>query len=111
MAKGFNVTFERITAESAENGEAESIGFVAEDCDLRDAIRYVCGFPDPSWLPHCEADSWPVTAPRWFTFYKTNDGTREYFEKGVEENRAIHLPETATPATRRRIARLFGCAI
>ena len=107
MAK-FNVTFERITPESAENGDVESRGFIAEDRNLRDAVYYVCGFSDPSYLPQCESDEWPVRAPRWFTFYKTNDGTRDYYETGAEENRSIHVPDNATPSSRRRLARLFS---
>ena len=104
----FDVTFEIVTPESAEYGDAESRGFVVENVSLRDAIYAVCGSEDPRFLPYCEADCSPVRSPRWFTFYKVNEGTPDYFETGAEESRSIHLPESLSDASRMRIARLFN---
>jgi len=99
----FNVTYETVTPESAGLGDAEDRGWIIEDTDLRDAILACdgCGC-------ECEADSSPCTRPRWVTFYRVNDGTREYFEEGIEESRSLHIPDTVTEASARRIARLLG---
>ena len=99
----FNVTFETITEESAENGDTEDSGFLSQDIPLRDALDEISG--DGC---HVEADSCSPAIPRWFTFYHTNDGTREFYETGTHENRALHLPDDITPSSALRIARLVG---
>ena len=96
----FSVTFETITPESAEDGEAEDRGFVVEAVSLREAVEALEGLGC-----HVEADCYPVTAPRWFTAYST----REDYGTGETENRSLHLPESITESTRIRIARLLGC--
>ena len=55
----------------------------------------------------CEASDSHDNA-RWLTFNNWNAGTREHIETGIEEQRALHIPENITPASRKRIARLFG---
>lgn len=100
----FAVTFERVTAESAELGDAESRGYVLHNATLRDAIEALQG-------AYCEPDSWPISLanpPRWFTAYRTNEGTRDYYDAGVEESRSLHLPRNITPSSAIRIARLLG---
>lgn len=100
MRAKFAVTFEIVTPESAEHGDAESRGFVGEALTLREALRELgCG--------HIEADSYPLTrstAPRWFTRYGETD-----YRTGADESRALHIPESITPASRLRLARLIGC--
>lgn len=55
-----------------------------------------------------EPDSWPIRdRMRWLTFYEYNAGTREYFMDGVDETRTLHIPESITASSSRRIARLF----
>ena len=103
----FNVTYELVTPESAEHGEAEERGFVAEDIDLRSAIEEIgyCAM---------EADSYPIShknPPRWFTNYEYGNGTRDYFEKGIEESRSLHLPDNITPSSALRVARLLGIKV
>jgi len=99
----FSVTYEIVTPESAEYGDAEDRGWVVEDATLRDALEACngCGC-------YCEPDSSFRERPRWLTFYKVNEGTREYYETGAEESRSLHIPDTVTVASARRIARLAG---
>lgn len=103
MRANFSVTFERVTPESAEHGEAESSGFIDEGLRLRDALKLCSGAAGG-----CEASDSNVSGARWLTFYKTNDCTRDAFETGAEESRSLHFPESLTSATRKRIARLCG---
>lgn len=103
----FNVTFEIMTPESAEYGEPESRGFIAQNITLREAVGLVGG------CAH-EADTAPLSlsnAPRWFTNAEYGHGTREYFETGREESRSLHLPADITPSSALRIARLLGVRI
>ena len=95
----FNVTFETITYESAEDGENATSGFIVEDAGLRDAIDALgCG-------DMVEASDSPFTNPRWLTAYKTN----ENHATGEYENRSIHFPDRMTASSRLRVARLLGC--
>lgn len=102
----FNVTYEIVTPESAEHGDAESRGFVAEGVGLREALELAtCGDrADHARGYHIEADCCPVSLnspPRWLTFYKV----RQDFRTGAEESRAVHMPDGITAASAMRIAR------
>lgn len=100
MRARFSVTYETVTDESAEHGDAAARGYVLESCTLREAIDELgCG--------HVEADCYPVTlhtAPRWFTCYHGID-----YRTGNDESRALHVPDTITAASRLRLARLLRC--
>lgn len=98
----FNVTYERFTTESLAHGDADERGHLAESVSLREALDEINGGE------YVEADSSPPIAPRWFTFYDVTNGTREYYETDVRENRSLHLPDDITAASARRIARLVG---
>jgi len=100
----FNVTYEIITKESAEDGEAEEHGFICEAVSLRDAIGAVTSTESC----HCEqsgveANDSRVEHARWISVYNSMD-----WISGNYENRSLHIPESVTPASRRRIARLLG---
>lgn len=102
MTKGFSITYETITPESAEDGEAADMGFVYEDLGFREAfqrIDYAGGYSN------CEASEYPVRSPRWLTFYSIE----EDFSTGEVTNWSLHIPDHVTPASRVRIARLFRC--
>ncbi len=101
----FSVTFERVTPESAEHGEADSTGFAVKNATLREAMDLI---GDDHY---CEADSWPCDCPRWLTFYNTNEGTTDYYETGATEHLRLHIPETVTRASARRIAKLCGASL
>jgi len=97
----FHVTYEIVTPESAEVGDAAERGFVAEGVSLREAVDLIGG------VAH-SADTWPCTLanpPRWFTNEAYNEETR-----GVE-NRSLHLPRNVTPSSAIRVARLLGFSV
>ena len=97
----FSVTFETITHESAEAGEAETRGFIVQDVPLREALDHMTiGL-------YVEANCSPVIDPRWFTFY----GYSEDYVTGAIENRSLHLPDGLTESSKQRIAKLIGCSI
>jgi hypothetical protein len=107
MQNQWNVTYELITPESAEHGEAAERGFELENASLRDAIGAATG---SSY--HAEADCYPVNSncvPTWFTFYQHEAGTAHEFETGELTNRSLHIPESVTVASRLRIAKLLRC--
>ena len=98
----FAVTYEHITPESVEYGDVEDRGYVLEHGTLRECLDEI-----PQGC-YCEPDSLPCDRPRWLTFYETNEGSRDYYEKGLRENLSLHIPESVTPSSARRIARLVG---
>ena len=98
----FDVTFEVITAESAEHGDAESMGYEAEKVSLREAIDAM-GQGEQGM----EANEYPVSNPRWVTAYDTNRD-RAYWEQGETVNRSLHFPDTMTASSKLRVCRLLG---
>ena len=99
------VTYEIFTPESIEFGDAEERGWEWEtqewkpDGTLRDMLRDFKGCQiEPS-----DSQLGPGT---WFTAYKTNDGTREYYETGAEKNLSLHI-SGASAGTIRRIWRML----
>jgi hypothetical protein len=100
----FAVTYEIVTEESAEDGEAEDSGFVGENMRLREAIDCVTSTDSC----HCsqsgiEPSDSRVESMRWVTVYNGMD-----YISGEVENRSLHIPDTVTASSRRRIARLMG---
>ncbi len=93
----FSVTYEMWTHEDVEAGETSDRGYISEDVSLREAVRDI-GHQALS------ADEWPVKSPRWLT----NDEYDEDFRTGARESRSMHIPNTVTPSSRLRIARLLG---
>lgn len=100
----FSVTYEIITPESAEYGDAEDRGWIVQDVCLRDALEEI---PEGC---HAESDSYsdPMPAPRWITFYETNEGTADFYESGDTQNLSLHFPDNITPSSAKRLARLLG---
>lgn len=102
----FNVTYEIVTDESAEHGEAAESGFVAENVTLRDAIENLSAASNFCELASIEADCWPIShdnPPRWITYQYSRD-----WEYGDCESRSIHFPRGITPSSAIRVARLLG---
>jgi hypothetical protein len=98
----FTVTFERYSPESSEHGDALERGFVSQDQTLRDALEdlgYSSDYPEPSNSPG---------TPRWITLYGVNDGTREYYEEGITENRSLHFHPALSGASVNRIIALLS---
>lgn len=108
MSKQFCVTYERWDESSCEAGETDDRGFVIQDVSLGDAIRLGLEYTRPEWCGSCEPSDSRIGHARWLTFYRWNDGTREYYRTGIEEQRSLHIPDSVTASSRKRIARLFG---
>lgn len=100
----FSITYEIVTHESAEYGEAEEEGFEHESLSLREAFDVM------RWYGNAlEADSWPISKrhpPRWIVWEAEQD-----YQTGAYTQRALHLPDNLTASTKLRIARLFGLKI
>ena len=104
----FNVTYDIVTPESAELGDSEERGFIAEAVPLRSALRYVnetrtCHVGGRETV---EPDCWPHNGD-FRSIYVTN--STEYLT-GASETRALHIPDGVTPSTRKRILRLAESA-
>lgn len=104
----FDVTYEIITQESAEHGDAEDMGYISEQVTLREALESVNGTRTcrVDCVQAIEASEYPVVSPQWVTIYNGME-----YETGAHENRSIHFPKSLTPSTRRRIASLLGVSV
>ena len=104
----FNVTYEIVTQESAEHGDFEEWGFIAEGVDLRRAVECVheTRTNRVDGVECIECDSSPCDAPRWITVLNGME-----YETGAQENRALHIPQGVTASSARRIARLVGARL
>lgn len=81
-----SVTFEKVTAESAEHGDADERGYEVEDQDVDyDDLRRMARERNYS-----EPSSSVMTSPMWFTTPDAEE-SREYFEDGVSTYYSLHL--------------------
>jgi hypothetical protein len=96
----FTVTYEIVTPDSAEHGEAEEMGFVAlgqwrdsepQLMSLREAMQ-LCG-------PAYDCGNW----------WAEHGGDRCDYRTGAVETRSIHPPRNITEASYKRITRVLGC--
>jgi hypothetical protein len=96
----FTVTYEIVTPDSAEHGEAEEMGFIAPGqwrdsepqlMSLRDAMR-LCG------AVHDCGGAWAE-----------HGGDRCDYRTGAVETRFIHPPRNITNASYDRVTRILGC--
>lgn len=95
----FDITYEIITPESAEDGEAAESGFESQGITLRDAWEFM------RWNGgHCEASDSHIHQARWLTFYGGQDTMT-----GGYTNYSLHFPEALSPSSKNRIAKLFNC--
>lgn len=96
----FNITFEVITPESAEDGDFAESGFMEENLGFREAYNIL------RWKGSSgtEASCSDIRQARWITFYNTED-----VHDGTTTNYSLHLPESLSGSSRVRIARLFRC--
>lgn len=99
----FNVTYEIVTPESAEYGDADERGFLAENATLREAIELVqeTRTSHVGGVECVEPNCWPGLFS-WITVINS----AEYLT-GAQESRSIHIPDSVTPASRARILRLL----
>ena len=102
MAK-FDVTYEIITPESAEDGAVAEHGFLAQDLGLREAVELVKSTRTSlcEGIKYIEASDSRIDHARWITVYNGME-----YETGAEESRSLHFPKHVTAASRRRIMRI-----
>jgi len=100
----FNVTYEIVTDESAEHGDADERGFIGENMSLRDAIEAVreTRTNQVDGVECIEASEYPGNNFRWITVVNGRE-----FDTSAQESRSLHLPDQVTGATRGRILRLL----
>ena len=94
----FSVTFEIVTPESAEHGEAADMGYINESCDLRTAIADLF----ETRTSQCDGITGIDECGTWITVYNG----MEYLT-GAHESRSLHVPSNITPSSYDRIARLI----
>ena len=104
----FSVTYEIVTQESSEEGEAEESGFVIENATLREAVSELFDTRTSgcSGVESVEPSDSVVSYARWITVYNGME-----YETGAHESRSLHIPDHVTAASRRRIARLCGIKV
>lgn len=100
----FAVTFEIVTPESAEQGDAAERGPILGGATLREAVRAwretrtaECG-----GVECIEADRDPRAGARWLTIRNGME-----FRTGAYESRSLHFSDNLTDATRERLCRLL----
>jgi hypothetical protein len=98
----FNVTYEIVTPESAEEADVDEHGYIQAEATLREALTAVWD----TRTSHVDgilsvevSDRW--CDARWVT---VNNGME--FLTSAYESRSLHFPEELTGATRKRIIRL-----
>ncbi len=120
----FNITFQTVTQESAENGDFATHGFVTRNLtipertympkkpaqfSLREAIEFC-----QEHGGHVEADSCPISAqhpPRWFTWCNedVSHGSSATGNCTLSRSVSLHLPEGVTASSAIRIAKYLRC--
>lgn len=93
----FFVTYEIITPESAEHGDAEECGWVAPGGWHHD---------DPAPMSLREAVSLISCAEDCVSWFAETDGRQDY-RTGAEERRSLHPPRNITAASYGRLKRLL----
>ena len=92
----FNVTYDIVSDESAENGDVDELGFIAEKVSLRDGINLLGS--DSAHVDGYSLDCHDFTI--------TVNHNRDYLS-GLFESRYLHIPRNTTPSSLKRIHNLF----
>ena len=120
---GFRITWECVSDESAEHGDAESRGFLdgyglpfdyppepgqpAEapgEWPLREALAVLdSALPSTANLEAVEASDSVQRQARWITWSTGRD-----YHDGKARSLSLHIPEHVTPASRGRLCRLLA---
>lgn len=103
----WRVTWERVTPESAEHGDAESRGFVEalepEGFTLREALEAIeSESPARASLSYVEASDSVASGARWITWGFSPD-----YVTGDSLSLSLHIPETVSGQSRARLVRLL----
>ena len=96
----YAVTYDIVTPESAEHGEAQECGFIDDNIkSLREAIDYLFQTRTASVDGVIAIED----HGRWVTVHNG----MEYLT-GANESRSLHFPENITESSRKRILSLIG---
>ena len=116
----FRVTWETYTLESVGEGDAAARGFYTPD-GYRESVRVALAKPgfdsynmglrtaldlltdSPGDLESIDANDSDIGAARWFDLH-----FRTYADGITGETIALHIPENASPASRRRLFALLN---
>lgn len=103
MLFGFSVTYEIVTPESAEHGDADERSFVIQNGRFRSSMEllFETRSNTADGIAALEASAWPEEHARWFT---VTNGPES--DTGAVESRSIHWPDSITLASKARIIRL-----
>lgn len=103
MNNVWSVTYEIVTPESAENGDADERGYISQGVTLREAIEdvHATRTSQVSGIECVEANDSRPECARWITVYNG----AEYLT-GAHESRSLHMPDSLTAASRARLVRL-----
>lgn len=109
----FTITYDIVTPDSAEHGDVAEMGFVDARDNLCELQPHMCG-PDAAAFKAqfglrlrdaVELIGCVETDAAMESYYET-DGRSDY-RTGAETRYALHLPDNATTASRKRVARLL----
>lgn len=95
----FNVTYDIVTEESAENGETSEDGFIYEAVGLRIAIDGLF----ETRTSHVGGINFIESGDNWITV-----GNGMEHVTGAYESRSLHFPDNMTPASINRVVRLIN---
>lgn len=109
--KGFHVTYEIVTPESAEHGDAAERGFIGV-AGLQFSIDGLCGQPAAELKAECgmslrEAFDHVGAVEDCGQWFAEVDGRQDY-KTGAETRLSFHPPEHVTAASYGRLQRLFA---
>jgi hypothetical protein len=96
--KNWNITFDRITDESARQGDIAESGFILSGASFRDTFH--CFQSAREWH-YLEASCSEIGESRWI-----QDNGFHGSSFGDTLSCALHFPENVTPSSRRRIFKL-----
>jgi hypothetical protein len=101
-----NVTYDIITEESSEMGEAEEMGFISQEVSLRDAIK------DLFTTRTCHVDGLSFIEANFdgslLSCLSIRVGNGMEFLTGAHEQRTLHLNLPITPSSATRLTKLLG---
>ena len=101
----FSVSYAIWSEADVEAGETRNTGWISEGESLRDAIDQLKATESnrTDWQEITASSSNLSDRLLWFRASNSAD-----WETGEREERSLHIPETVTLASRKRIARLLG---
>ena len=98
----FSVTYEIVTAQSAEHGDAAERGFEWQNANLRDAVKTVLG----TRSSRCSQEV--IEAFETGCGYAVRVINSPCYDTGEQESRTLHIPPLISRVSARRIAKICG---